>query len=536
MKKNFRTVYAAFNRNDTIAAIEELQSIIKQSPLDAKIIKTAAVILKDHGEFETAFAILENYLSLGGADLGVYEVMALFAMDLGTYGTALKLLNILIEASPDKPNYYVNYCLCLVKTEQVSTAIELLQNILPQFPESSSLWNLLGTTLADEMGDKKAAEPFLHEAYRLDPQDYNVVNNLGNFYSNDQRCYNFYQQAINICPEEPQPHVGLAIRLFLDGQLYRAYPHYEYRLKSNQGLSKVPTYIHKGQIWNGESLEGKSILIMAEQGLGDEAFFSLNFARVCQEAESVYISCDVRLVDIYKRSFPKAQVLEYKDTQNGSTRLRAFPFLENISDIDYAVCAGSLMQYYWRTPWSIAPIIKPVLLPDVTLVKNFSDMVNKPDGRIKVGLSWRSSNLIGERQHVYATLEAFSGLFSIDGVDFYSLQYDLNEEELFYIREKFPKLHVFDKIDLKKDIESTIAIIAAMDIIIGPGIATQMFAVLQNKEVCFLSRGRPWWSFGGQRKSGPFLAPKCTWHFVQSNSWQKEVQERILSLKLNYDS
>ena len=63
-------------------------------------------------------------------------------------------------------------------------------------------------------------------------------------------------------------------------------------------------------LWDGKSsLEGKFILLHAEQGIGDELMFATCYHDVIRQARRVMITCDPRLKDLMQRSFPEAAVV-----------------------------------------------------------------------------------------------------------------------------------------------------------------------------------------------------------------------------------
>ena len=530
MKNLIQTAQRALKAGTSEKGVDLLCQAVRKDTLNSQLIITAVMLLKDHGEYDAAFTILQQYVGAGGTQPEVLEIMALLSMDLRVYDVAIKLLDILIEKAPSIPHHYVNYCDCLVKLGRTDEAIQLLQNLLPQMPDASALWNTLATILSEEIGDKAAAEPFYQEAYRLDPENFNLVNNLGNYYSGSPKCYEYYEKAISIEPDNPLPRIGLATRMFLDERWCFAYPHYEYRLTPNQGIAKTPTYEHPGNIWTGESLRGKSILVMAEQGLGDELFFALNYRRLCVETDKVVISCDPRLTGVFERSFPSATIISYQDRLNGAVRHRSFPHFDTHSPTDYAVHAGSLMQYFWRMPDNVAPLLRPLLLPSPQKAAAMSKVMNNNSKNINIGLSWRSGNQKGERKGGYLDIETYAPLLTLEGISFYSLQYDLTDEERVEIETRFPQIQIFDGVDLKADIEANLAIMANLDLIIGPGTATQMLAILSGRPTCYLVKGMPWWASWRLRRDGPYFAPHCTWHYFLHDDWWHAVRDNILSL------
>ena len=67
-------------------------------------------------------------------------------------------------------------------------------------------------------------------------------------------------------------------------------------------------------IWEGQPLHNKSLLITAEEGIGDEIFFASCFNDAIGAAEQCLIECDPRLVSLFQRSFPDAAVREVERT------------------------------------------------------------------------------------------------------------------------------------------------------------------------------------------------------------------------------
>lgn len=59
--------------------------------------------------------------------------------------------------------------------------------------------------------------------------------------------------------------------------------------------------------WGGEKVE--SLLILGEQGLGDEILFASLFEDVRQWADNITVECDSRLVNIFSRNFPDIEFI-----------------------------------------------------------------------------------------------------------------------------------------------------------------------------------------------------------------------------------
>src|SRR5262249_26436154 len=85
----------------------------------------------------------------------------------------------------------------------------------------------------------------------------------------------------------PEAHFGRSLIWLLRGEFERGWPEYECRWKCKQGQTNP----HSGPLWDGSPLEGKTILLHAEQGLGDAIQFVRYAPLVKQRAGPVIAEC-----------------------------------------------------------------------------------------------------------------------------------------------------------------------------------------------------------------------------------------------------
>ncbi|WP_262693488.1 tetratricopeptide repeat protein [Kordiimonas aquimaris] len=518
-----KRAHGQFQNDRPDEAVESIRGVVKAAPLDSKLVTAATTLLVDNNQLNAAYDILSGYFSAGGMDVDVLESMLMLSMRMEQYGVSKKIGAILISHNSNNENYYVNYCASLMQLDELDEATALLQSILPQFPKSVRLWNILGTIMMMQ-GNHDLARQFWSEAHKLDPKDFQVVSNLASFSVEGEEQKHWYKKAMALDPEHPQPHLGYALCLFRDGKLSEGYEHYEYRHLLQQDKISVQTM---SPAWKNEDLSDKSILVQAEQGIGDEILFSLLFKELCRRAHTVYISCDPRLVSLFERSFPEACVGAYQDAVDGISRVRNFPAVE-ASVIDYTVQAGSLMRYLWPESAAIPELTAPYFEPDPVLRDTFFKKTERKGARLKVGVSWRSGKVGQGRSNEYVDVAFFEQLIQMEGVDFYALQYGMTKEERSFIDANMPDLHVFDDVDLKQDIEANFALIDVLDVVIGPGTSTQMFAITSNKPTIYIAAEKPWWSFsGGGGFSAVTWAPNCTIISSEDPDAKQQIKEYL---------
>ena len=83
----------------------------------------------------------------------------------------------------------------------------------------------------------------------------------------------------------------------LRGDLLQGWEEYEWRLKCDDINSENRNFPQPA--WDGTHLNGKSILIRAGQGIGDDVMFAGILPTLSQMTERIIIECNLRLVPLF---------------------------------------------------------------------------------------------------------------------------------------------------------------------------------------------------------------------------------------------
>ena len=123
----------------------------------------------------------------------------------------------------------------------------------------------------------------------------------------------------------------------------KGFNYFDARLKLDQ-FSKKNKYhfnIIKKLDENINLRNGKSSLIIKEQGVGDEILFSSMYNDLLKNNFSkIQIECDKRLLEIFKRSFNKNIFVPFGHYSSSA---------KDIQDFDNVIYAGSLTKYFRKT-------------------------------------------------------------------------------------------------------------------------------------------------------------------------------------------
>ena len=138
-------------------------------------------------------------------------------------------------------------------------------------PDLPDLFNNLGTALRN-IGALEEAEQRLLEAMRRAPGDFGVPLNLSSVLKELGKTADseaLLRDAIRRRPTDPVLLYNMALLLLLTGRDAEAWPGWEQRFAARA----VPDRGMQQPQWNGEPLNGRTLLVYAEQGLGDTIQF-----------------------------------------------------------------------------------------------------------------------------------------------------------------------------------------------------------------------------------------------------------------------
>ena len=512
--KSIKDIRRALKLGQKHAGNEEWAEAVKHllvawdaMPDDVNILTVLAHSLVQLGVREHAVAVLQRALEVHEPTAELIDVIQRLAMEMGFHDIAIKLSAQLLALAPNDPGHYVNMATAYSGIGEYDDSINMLQAAIPLFPNNVDLWNVLATQVRERDGID-AADVFFEEALRLDPNNYKVISN----YSISFTRRNQFDKALSLAlrsiennSDLTDPHIGAGQLLFMKGEMQEAWKHYAYRLSSRRQANQTQIYTHKLPQWQGEDLKGKTLLVAAEQGIGDEIMWGSYLPYLYEQAEQLIIGCDPRLVSIYSRRFPNAIVGRYVDGVVSGYRYRSFPGIEQKMAngelaVDYCIPVASAPSFAWKTLDDINAHPDGFLIPCPDLAQTFKDKMQAISSKPKIGIAWRSGLMSSSRNYLYGSIEALGPILAMsDQVDFVNLQYGDVDEELKLAEELHGvKIHNLPDVNLKADIEANLAIMSQCDLVISSCSAPGMFAMSVGVPTLLMSGSAPWWRFGSK--------------------------------------
>ena len=400
-----------------------------------------------------------------------------------------------------------NNLACAVRDQfRHAEATEILRGAIQANPRSAMLWNTLGT-VQTELGDLETASLFFNEAVGCDEGHVRARYNRGNA----RLALGDAEGALEDCetalgqvrvPEDRAmmqlAHSTILLNL---GRISEGWEAYEARLDPDYaGLTRF--MIDRPRWRPCDDLAGRSLLVMGEQGLGDEVLFANLLPDVIEALGpdgQLWLAVEQRLVPLFQRSFPDAKVGAHASWNVDARTYRGAPFAGDLESIDLWSPFGSLLRRF-RPTVEAFPDRPSFLRADPVRVDHWRRMLGALGPEPKVGLLWKSLKIETARARFYSPFEAWAPVLETPGVRLVNMQYGDCAAEIAAVRAQLG-VEIFEPpgIDLKEDLDDVAALSCALDLVIGPANATSNIAAACGVEGWLISTPGAWPKLGTRR-------------------------------------
>lgn len=466
-----------------------------------------ASILTNLGKLSNAITFYERALKRDPDNHQIYRNISRLATRLDMADTAEKFARMALARCPDDISAVISLACLLRDKGRFDDAIDLLRAKIYAAPENADYWNTLGTVLI-EANDPVQAETFLSEALRINPRHAKAWHNLG--YAKSQAgdapaAVEAYTRAIALAKPgqdvQRMFHDRAAVN-FATGNLSQGWEDYAARRHPDlQVAMRTATTI---PLWDGEqSLLGQCVLIIGEQGIGDEVLF-LNALADLQATLGpeghLVIACERRLMPLISRSFPGADVGFHITIEQEGCKVRSVPFaqtLERQPDVFAYMGMACEAKRLSLKDFENKPAHFTADQDRVAAIKSQLDALGQGP---KIGLCWKSKLMTASRSKHFSAFDGWEPVLRTSGATFVSMQYGDVEEELKLAEDRFGvTIHQIPDLDLMDDLDGVAAAGAALDLTLGPMNASTNLAGSVGGEVWFVMPKTHWPLFGQDR-------------------------------------
>ena len=380
--------------------------------------------------------------------------------------------------------------LIFLKKELIEKAKKLFDRAITVNPKYIDSYNNLGKTYFD-LEDLDKAFILFKKAYKIDKNFAKTLINIGNYLSlkdKNQFAVNAYKKALLYEPQNteifsnialayarnkdfdntkkyydksiinknanPSLNLSLSYLYIYKNQFDQAWKLFESRKETSKFLkSNKKSIIKKTSIAQKELILDKKILILREQGIGEEILFSSMYKELLNLNNNIKIETDKRLISIFERSFDSN--IFFPDGYYSKNK-------EKLKSFDSLIFAGSLCNYFRKNKSNF--LKKSYLIDDYSKTMKIKDDPIFKNKNLKIGLSWKSVvSVYGKLKSL--NLSDFKPLLK-NNRQFINLQYGSVDKEIKKTENENFNIYSFKKINLFNDLEDLMSILKNLDVFV----------------------------------------------------------------------
>jgi Flp pilus assembly protein TadD len=467
--------------------------------------------LQAQGRFQDAEASYRAALRLRGDFPEAHTNLGTLHARQGRDDEAAREHREALRFKPDYAEAHSNLGNALAGQKKYAEAEACYREALRLKPDYAEAHHNLGTALA-EQGRLEEAEACYREALRLRPHYADAFGNLATALLAQGRpaeAVAVFDDILQRKPDSAEAHMHLALARLLMGDWAGGWPEYEWRWRTPE-FGGLP---HKEPLWDGSPLAGRTVLLHAEQGLGDTLLTARYAALVKARGGTVVLGC------------PKALLRVLAGCPGVD---RHVPQGEPLPAFDCYAPLLSLPNLFGTTPESV-PADVPYLFPDPALVDHWRREL-PPGAGPRVGICWQGNpQFKGDRQRSVPLAE-FAPLTRVEGVRLYSLQKGFGSEQLRDV--SFPVTDLASRLDNEHGaFVDTAAVMKVLDLVITADTALAHLAGALGVPVWMAVAFSPHWVWLLGRDDSPWYPTMRLFRQQRWGNWPGVFERMAAELR-----
>jgi tetratricopeptide (TPR) repeat protein len=477
-----------FNANKFAEAADVAEQVLVADPKNVHALRIIGVAARKAKEFSRAGRLLDSAIQLSPAHAVLYFERGLTWLEQNRHREAYECFLQSTRIDPKFQPAFVNVSAILEQQERVEEAMQWARHAADLKPNCFLAQYNLANTLR-ECG--RVSDAIVH-----------------------------YNRAAELSPEYAKARWNLGISHVLLGHFDEAWPLFELREVAEE--VKLDKYTQPR--WDGSPLTGKTIVVHAEQGVGDEVLFASCFPEVISQAGKTILVCEQRLLKLFARSFPTATV-------HGWARRKDWSPMPIAEPVDFQIPAGSLPLHFRKSAESF-PQRESFLIADSGLVAGWKRRFASLGDGLKIGVSWRAGGKANEGRKRTIPLTKWQEILTAPHVHFVNLQYSDSSDDLAEIKSQFGvQVHDWEQGDPLVDMDSYAAKVAALDLVISVGnAAVHLAGALGTPAWTMLPRVPSWrWMVTGE--VSPWYSSVRLFRQPRRREWQPVIRQIAARLR-----
>jgi len=471
-------------------------------------------VLQRLGDLDQAVSCYRKAVALTPDYAEAHNNLGSALRELGKPAESEACVRRALQLKPDYAEAHNNLGCALRDLNRPEEALTCYAKALQLNPAYAEALTNQGNTLRG-LGRLEEAQACHHQALALEPDNAVAHTNLG-VTLQDQGKYDealaCFRKALELEPDIAATHWNLALVLLLRGELSEGLARYEKRFSGGDNSEFVTAHETLSKLsvkprWQEENLQGKTLLLWTEQGLGDNLMM-LRYLPLLKEkgAGKILMSCQPALTRIMQNIPAVDRVIG-----NGTP----LP----LDDFD-CHCPMMSLPYVFGTRLETIPNTVPYLhVPPAMAAKWSQRLATIKD--MKVGLVWAGSKTQKKDFLRSIPFKDLASVLAVPGVQFISLQKGETENHG----------ALLDWMAECEDFLDTAALVQQLDLVISVDTAVAHLAGALGRPVWLLNRFESEWRWMLEREDSPWYPTLRIFRQPALHDWGSVIQRVAEELK-----
>ena len=469
-KSKFNLYLIYINEKNYLKALNLVDEVLEIKNNYQPALRDKGIILYYLKKPEESLPFIESAIKQNNNDYIALNALGLIYLEFKKINLAIKIFEKTISINEKYFPSYNNLGRCFDINNQKNLALKNYKKAFKLNPKFTEAINNIANYY-NQTGLYNKAIEYYNEALKIDPEKPELIYNKGLAYAylgKYKRAEELYMKAYKVLPNDDQLKKNYAVLLLANQRFEEAWKFFDGRIGLNEfSLKNSQVNRVRKKLWNNEKINANdNLLIIKEQGIGDEILYGSMYGDLLKKFNNVKIETEPRLISLFEKSFNKKNIfVPFAKFSNK---------VESLKKFDYIIYAGSLGKLFRNNISDFNK--KNFLIADKNKTQKISKKINRILKKIKIGISWRSKNeTYGIDKSV--DLNLFLPILNLDKFSFINLQYGNTKEELYNFK-KNSNIEILniDEIDLFNDFESIAALLKSLDLYIAVSNSTAHLA------------------------------------------------------------
>ena len=510
---NLGNVLTALRQAD--AAEDAYRRAVALSPTLPRAHAQLGSALRKEGRPSEAEAAFRAQVTLSPDDPDAHLNLAAALGEQDRAAEAAALLPRAVALAPERPEAHHTLATALRQLGRLDEAEAAGRHALALRPHYAEALGNLGLILR-EQGRLDEAEPLLRRALALQPTTVRAFNDLAIVLADQARLHEalaVLDLAAALDPADAETRHHRALLLLLQGRFGEGWAEYEARFDTKQGRPDRRGFAQPR--WDGEALEGRTILLHAEQGLGDTLQFCRYASLVAGRGGRVVLEVQPPLRPLLASLPGVAQLIVQGET------LPPFDVCCPLLSLPRAFGMGE------GADAGAVPAGTPYLAPPADALARWRERL--PPGRApRVGVVWAGNPRHVNDRRRSLPFAALAPLWDVPGVSWASLQAGPRASDLAgappgVIEDLAPRLHDFGE---------TAAAVCQLDLVVTADTAVAHLAGALGKPAFVLLPFVPDWRWLRRGGSSPWHPTLRLFRQDARREWASVVDAAAAALRM----